>query len=1479
MDFENISWDIIDLYFKDNPSVLVDHHLKSYNDFFEKGMYKIFKEKNPISFFKDQNKKTNKFKYECKVYMGGLEGTRIYIGKPVIYDKNGEINRKHFMYPNEARLRNLSYTMSIHYDVDIEYVIRTKGPGGEDLETKKLETLEKIYLGNFPIMLRSKLCLLNGLTKDVRHTMGECRNDLGGYFIIDGKEKLIVSQERFADNNLIVKDKFNDMYSHSVDIRSVSEDISKPVRTLSVRMVTETPSLTNNNIVVVIPNVRKPIPLFILMRALGVLSDKEIIETCILDMERYDYMVELFRPCIHDASILFNQVEALKYIGTHTKGKTVNHAMEILMNYLLPHIGELNFKQKAYYIGYMVKKLLLVYTKKEKPTDRDSYRYKRLETSGILIKDLFKEYYNLQLKNIYLKIDKEHFYHRGNYQGEHFMGLILYNRDLIFKDKIVESGFKTAFKGNWGSTAHTKRLGALQDLSRLSFFSTICQLRKTNIPISADGAKIVSPRKVQGTQWGNFCPIHSPDGGNVGFHKHLTISTKITTHHSGYPYITLLRQLGMELLETCTPQHIELSVKLFVNGAWVGITRNPKEIIETLKLYRRNNKINIYTSILWDISKKEIWINTDAGRLCHPVYYMYNGKISFGNTELLNKLKNKTLTWNHCIYGLNEPGEPTDNSIKKIKQISDNKSCIIEYIDSMEADGIIMAKFNDKLEDYTSKNISHAEIHPSFIFSVMANQVIHLQNNPYPRSAFSCGQGKQAVSMYSTNVMNRIDKSGIVLNYGQNPLIKSRYLKYITNDEHAYGENAIVAIMCYSGYNTEDAVIINEGFLKRGGYRTTYYNMYEETEKEETVGDVTISNNFVYIDSDKVIGLKPGCNYSYLDKETGIIKENTEIDDKTIIIGKVSVNSENPGEMIDSSKKPKKGQKGFVDKSFITTNSFGKKIAKIRVRDERIPAIGDKFCSRAGQKGTVGIVMKECDMPITKEGLIPDIIVNPHAMPSRMTIGHLVESQQAKVCALYGAYGDCTPFINIGPKDKEYGEMLVKQGFHSSGTEFLMNGMTGEQMETSIYIGPTYYLRLKHMVKDKINHRSRGPRNQLTRQTVGGRANDGGLRIGEMDRDCLIAHGMSHFIKDSMLERGDKYYMAICNKSGCVSIYNKSKNIFISPMVDGPIKFVDVSKYDANIVNISKFGRDFSIVKVPYAFKLLMQELQAMNVHMRIVTDKNVDQLLSIKGGDDIKTLTGLESYDDIVAVINKIKAETMNEKDTEKDKMRKEFTPIEAAKVHLLNEGDHMIWDKDTLVGRRWIIKSIDDEANTVTLETNNLVGLTSNFMTVDASELKHGKTNDFVSELLNDDGWGNIQSNDMQMNKVAYDPFGNVVNKKMIPENIDINIDIDNYEETPPSISMSSTTSSPKSPDYNPYYPPGVVPTSPDYDPNNPQIPPPPQQEKTKTIAEEKKEQDKEEMPLLNAVEDKEGDGSDDDEGDEFSGFQRGVSIKKIN
>jgi hypothetical protein len=293
--------------------------------------------------------------------------------------------------------------------------------------------------------------------------------------------------------------------------------------------------------------------------------------------------------------------------------------------------------------------------------------------------------------------------------------------------------------------------------------------------------------------------------------------------------------------------------------------------------------------------------------------------------------------------------------------------------------------------------------------------------------------------------------------------------------------------------------------------------------------------------------------------------------------------------------------------------------------------IGDKFCSRAGQKGTIGMVLDEEDMPFTAEGLRPDIIVNPHALPSRMTIGHLVEVLIGKACVFNGNIGDCTAFNNKGPKEKQFGKVLSQNGFHSTGNEIMYNGMTGEQLETEIYFGPTYYLRLKHMVKDKINYRARGPRTVLTRQTVQGRSNNGGLRVGEMDRDAILAHGMTSFIQESMMERGDKYYMAICNQTGTIAVYNESRNIFLSPLSDGPLKFTDNLDGGMNIVPVSKFGRDFSIVKVPYAFKLLYQELQAMNVQMRIITADNVDEVTSMKNSDNIIKLTGLDNLDAIV--------------------------------------------------------------------------------------------------------------------------------------------------------------------------------------------------------------------------------------------------------
>jgi hypothetical protein len=474
----------------------------------------------------------------------------------------------------------------------------------------------------------------------------------------------------------------------------------------------------------------------------------------------------------------------------------------------------------------------------------------------------------------------------------------------------------------------------------------------------------------------------------------------------------------------------------------------------------------------------------------------------------------------------------------------------------------------------------------------------------------------------------RIDKMGVILNCGQIPLIKSRYLEYVNKEQQPYGVNAIVAIMSYTGYNVEDAILINEGAVNRGIFRTTYYSMYEAREESAKVQGSTTNSYFANVTSKNVSRLKPGYDYSHLD-QWGLIEENTPLDDKMVVIGKVTSSAMDSDVVIDSSVFPKKGQLGYVDKSFITEGEEGFRIAKVRIREERIPAIGDKMASRAGQKGTLGLIIPEEDMPFTEDGIRPDLIINPHAIPSRMTIGQLVESLLGKACCEYGGFGDCTAFANKGPNEDVYGRMLVKAGFSASGNQILYNGMTGEQLFSDIYIGPTYYMRLKHMVKDKINYRALGPRTMLTRQTVQGRANDGGLRIGEMERDGVMAHGASAFLNDSFMIRGDEYFMAVCNKTGAVAIYNPNLNLFFSPFSEGPVNFNTTLDGKMNIRSVSRFGRSFSIVRIPYALKLLIQELQVMNIQMRIITEDNVDQLLSMSYSDNInkllKTNTSLE--------------------------------------------------------------------------------------------------------------------------------------------------------------------------------------------------------------------------------------------------------------
>jgi len=1248
--FNDIPWKIISMYFRDNPTALIDHHLVSYNAFFDKGIKQVLKEKNPIRFIKDQHEKSKDFQHQAYLYIGGKNADKLYYGKPIIYDDNDD---EHIMYPNEARLRNMTYAFTIHVDIEIEFFIKSYNESDVVVyEHSETVIIPKIYLGKFPIMLQSDMCILKSLSPEVRYNMGECRNDKGGYFIVDGKEKVIICQEKFADNTLYIQEKASDMYSFSANIRSVSEDASKPIRTLSVRMVAEQPSSSNSQIVVSIPNVRKPVPLFIVMRALGIISDKEIMEYCLLDIKQNENLLDLFRPSVHDAGLVFTQQAALGYIASLTKGKSNSHTIEILMNYFLPHIGELNFKQKALYLGYIVNRLLQVVTGTEKPTNRDSYLYKRIEVSGMLIRDLFVEYYKLQQTSIYKKMDYEHFYNKSTpkYKQAGFMNLILENVPLIFGDRVIEKGFRKAFKGDWGSEKHTKRPGLLQDLSRLSYWSFIAQLRKTNIHIDADGAKIIGPRWLNSTQWGILCPIHTPDGGNIGFHKHMAIFTRISPKLSGYPFIKHLRSMGVTLLEESSIGFLSKSTKIFVNGAWIGATDNIVDLYNILKVQRRNGLFSPYISISWNIERQELIILTGAGRPSHPLFHVKGDTISYQEDSIMDKIATDALTWEEAITGTRKKKEKININSDKIYNKTDlygkdanlkESEAIIEYLDTQEMEGVKLAMYTEEQSNYTKNKITHKEMHPSAILSVMANQIIYPSNNPYPRDLFSCGQSKQAVSVFHTNYQNRMDKTSYFLNYGQTPLVKSRYLDYVTKEQHPYGINAIVAVMCYTGYNVEDAVIINKNALDRGLFRTTYMSTYEAREEKTKIGSISIDKNFMDVNNFNVVGKRPGYDYSQLEPKSGLIKENSLVNDKTILIGMATNTVSSSDAYIDESIKPKKGALGYIDKSFMTRDEEGGRLAKVRIRHIRIPAIGDKFSSRAGQKGTIGIVLEEADMPTTADGIRPDIIVNPHAFPSRMTIGHLVESLIGKVCAVYGGFGDSTAFLNKGPKDKIFGDLLTRQGYSSTGNEIMYNGMTGEQLETEIYIGPTYYMRLKHMVKDKINYRARGPRTVLTRQTVGGRANDGGLRIGEMDRDAVIAYGMSGFLRESMMVRGDQFRMAICNKSGTIAVYNASRNIFLSPMVDGPLKFVGNLENSLNVVPISRFGRSFSIVDVPYAFKLLYQELLSMNVQMRFITADNVDQLVPLIKTDNLEKLTGETKLMDIEQkTYDKIKAE-----------------------------------------------------------------------------------------------------------------------------------------------------------------------------------------------------------------------------------------------
>ena len=1139
--------DIIQSYFK-QENIIIDHQVSSYNYFVDEIIPQILSQYFPVKIAFDDN--------NCSIRKIELNIKNMNIGKPLMVENNG---CSKLMTPNIARVRNSTYLSPITVDFTSNIQIEEDGI----IIDLKEKIIPNIIIGKIPIMIKSKYCILSQ-----KGSEDECPYDLGGYFIINGNEKVIISQEKVANNLIQVfkNPKNSSKYSHICETRSLDENKFGIPKVVSIK-ITNKPDIYNNHLRIMLPHMKTEIPIFILFRALGCETDKEIVYH-IIDNNKSSVdsnILKILRLSIEEAFDIKTETEAIKYISKHINNnnyyiqneeKKINYVKTVILKEYLNHLGD-NGVKKIFYTGFMVNKLLKCCLGVIPFDDRDSYVNKRFETPGYLLGSLTFQCIHKITKDIKIFLTKE--VNSGIWNLNKKYGDIVNDINIhkIIRSSYLENILKGAMAtGNWGTKVNASKQGVSQVLNRLTYPSSISHLRRVQTPADNTG-KLIPPRKLHGTSWGYVCPTETPEGQAVGIVKNLSMNCEISVTNTSETISFYIKKYIDEISEINIYKFNKQEfVKVLINGNWMGYTKNPNELINDFKQNRMNGNINIFNSISWDTIGNLIQIHTDAGRPLRPLLIIEDSKVLF-NDSINQKIKNNNINWKHLISNIEKKG-----------------MCCIQYIDPYETNNcIISMNINDN-----HKKSTHCEIHPSLILGALASCIPFPHHNQSPRNTYQSAMGKQAVGIHCTNYNKRYDTFSHVLGTPQKPLIETRMMKYLNADKLPTGINVVVAIATYGGYNQEDSIIFNKSSIDRGLFSSTFYRTYKEEEKKNQLSGE--EEKFRRPDKEKLLFPKP-CNYDKINSD-GFVDENTYVDDTDILIGKVVPIKGNPDfKYKDNSTTLRRNEKGFVDKNHVTTNGDGYKICKTRIRSFRKPEIGDKFSSRHGQKGTVGMIYPAEDMPFSSSGIIPDIIINPHAIPSRMTIAQLIECILGKVCCETGHFGDGTAFNKITVKDIT--NMLEKAGHEKNGNEILYNGFTGEQIKTQIFMGPTYYQRLKHMSGDKIHSRSSGPIVTMTRQPAEGRSSHGGLRFGEMERDCMIAHGTSHFLKERMMDVSDKYQVYVCCECNMPAVANPVKNIYECKGCN----------------NYKKFKK----IELPYSCKLLMQELQCMNIAPRFLTN------------------------------------------------------------------------------------------------------------------------------------------------------------------------------------------------------------------------------------------------------------------------------------
>jgi DNA-directed RNA polymerase subunit B len=1092
-------------------------HLNSYNEFMERGLQSIIDEVGEIEI------ETAEYPYKIKL-------GKIKLQQPRIMELDGSITH---VAPVEARLRNLTYASPVMLECSI-------------VEDGKILESRFIHVGDMPVMAKSNACILHNLVEPKLIELGEDPRDPGGYFVINGSERVIVGLEDLSYNKIIVDVEETTgallykakVYSSIVGYRAKLELIMRP----------------DGSIVAKIPGSPVDIPLITLVRALGLESDRDIANAVSLNETIQDEL----EPSFEKIGEITTSRDSIVYISKRIAPGMLEEFQikraETLLDWgLLPHLGKNpdNRHEKALFLGEAASKLIELKLGWIDTDDKDHYGNKVIKFAGQMLADLFRTAFRNLIRDMKYQLERS-----GQKRGINAVAAAV--RPGIISDKLNNA----IATGNWGRG----RVGVTQLLDRTNYMSTISHLRRIQSPLSRSQPNFEA-RDLHATHFGRICPAETPEGSNCGLVKNLALSAIISVSVPSAEIIEKLYELGVQHVDEANEDIRRKGARVFVDGKLIGYAENGRGTSDTLRNLRRSGKIHPHVGVYFYSSgnpnaTNRLYISCNAGRVLRPLAIIGEGK-SLVTNEIIEKISKKFLSWSDLLY-----------------------MGIIELVDANEEENCYISMDVDKLEGINT----HLEIFPSAILGVGASIIPYPEHNQSPRNTYESAMAKQSLG-FSTPLMNASTyvRQHFML-YPQTPTVSTKAISLLGLDDRPTGQNCIVAVLPFEGYNIEDAIVFNKSSVERGLGRTFFYRVYEAEAKQYPGG---MKDSFELPESDTNIrGYRGEKAYRLLEHDGAIMHESV-VTGGDILIGRTS-----PPRFMEEYKEfevkgpyrrdtsigVRPSENGVVDTVIMTQSVEGGKMYKIRVRDMRVPEIGDKFASRHGQKGVIGMLVNQEDLPYSESGVVPDIMINPHAFPSRMTVGQFMESLGGKAASLRGTIVDGSAFL--GEKFESIKGILEKHGFKHSGKETMYDGRTGKKFPADVYMGVVYYQKLHHMVADKIHSRARGQVQMLTKQPTEGRARGGGLRFGEMERDCLIAYGASMMLKDRLLEESDKAEINVCERCGLLAYYDVKQRRFICRVCGEKSKI--------------------SSIVIAYAFKLLLQEMMSLNVAPRLLAREKV---------------------------------------------------------------------------------------------------------------------------------------------------------------------------------------------------------------------------------------------------------------------------------